>query len=176
MHTKSLTLTEQPVDSKEFKSYDIGNLPKLIIGFNIKNKYDQQRLRYKTKYQPKNILHFISRHGHPELEPVYLHGIELTLTEKVKHVISLIDNAQPITLHGYKNILKYNKLACDTCYGHMADGIYPIDIDYLDDVCDEYNTNDYNRLRNMLEPSEDLPWFSSWSSFKIFILLPSLIY
>jgi hypothetical protein len=174
---KSLSLTNQPVDTAEYKSYDIDHLPKLILGFDVKNKYDQERLKFKLKYRPKNILHFICRLDGDELEPLYLHGIELEMSEKINHIISLIKNAQPISLTGYKNILKYNNLSCNACFGHTADGVFPIDVDHLGTACDDYNEMGYKELREMLQPVEDdMPWFSNWSAFKIFLLLPSDIY
>ena len=62
------SLTDHPVDNKDFQSYNIEDLPKLILGFEIKNKYDQKRLTFKKLYQPKNILHFINRSD--DLEPI----------------------------------------------------------------------------------------------------------
>jgi len=173
---KSISLTTQPVDSKNYKSYNINQLPKLVLGFNIKNKYDEGRLQFKTKYQPKNILHFISKSEEEDLEPFHMHVLELTPKKKVQHIINLIDNAQPITVHGYKNILKYNNLSCESCFAHIADGIYPIDIDHLSEVCEDYNPVRFEALRNMLETPKDMPWFSNWSSFKLFLLLPCTIY
>ena len=34
----------------------------------------------------------------------------------------------------------------------------------------------YEQLRTMLQENDDLPWFSNWSHFKIFLLMPSEIY
>ena len=177
---KSLLLTEQPVETSEYRPYDIESLPKLILGFNIKNRYDQERLKFKYKYQPKNILHFICKLDdciNDELEPMYIHGIELEKTDKIDHILELIDNAQPISLHGYRNILKYNDLSCETCYSFVADGLYTIDIEHLSKICEDFNKTKFSKLREMLEPTpEDLPWFSSWSAFKIFLLTPVDIY
>ena len=177
---KSLLLTEQPVATSDYTSYDVSQLPKLILGFNIKNKYDQERLKFKYKYQPKNILHFICHledHVCHDLEPMYIHGIELEQNDKVKHIIELINNAQPISLNAYKNILKYNKLSCESCYSFVADGLYAIDMEHLSAICNDFNKTNYSKLREMLEePNEDLPWFANWSAFKIFLLTSVDVY
>ena len=166
-------LVDKPIDSKGFHPYDVSVLPKLIFGFILNNKYDQERLQFKKIHQPKNILHFFGNED--ELESIYLHGLELKPKSNIFHICKAIARAQPIALTGYKNILKYNGLSCDNCYGHFADGVYPIDIRHLGKVTNDIS-GDYEQLRNMLYQNKDLPWFSNWSQFKIFILLPSEIY
>ena len=168
------SLVDKPINSKGFKPYDVSILPKLIFGFILNNRYDQERLKFKKIYSPKNILHFFGSDG--ELESMYLHGIELEPKSKMFHICEAIKRAQPISIHGYKNILKYNDLSCDNCYGYTADGIYPIDTRHLNKISASYTDKSYEQLREMLEPNDNMPWFSSWSQFKLLILLPSEIY
>lgn len=168
------TLVEKPVTTKDFISYDIHVLPKIILGFILNNKYDQERLKLKSTYNPKNILHFVGNGS--EIEPIYLHGIELEPCKNIYNVCKSIQRAQPITLNGYMNILKYNGLSCDSVYGYLADGMYPIDIKHLSNINTSYVDHGYKRLRDMLIENKDMPWFSSWSDFKVLILLPSELY
>ena len=166
-----VALADQDIDTSLYKTSLISGMPRLILGFVIKNKYDQERLRLKPVLQPKNITHQYCIDG--ELKPIYIHGIELAKKENVSHLCTVINNAQPISLHGYKNILKYNHLTCKNCSGYLQDGVYPIDIKCLSKLSTNRFKSHYLYLRSLLDTNDKLPWFSSWSHFNIFMLCPS---
>ncbi len=166
-------LFDQPATVNKYKHYSAVELPKIILGFVIKNKYDESRLKIKPLMQPKSIAHDIG--DHDKLSTMHFHGIELEPTKRVGHLCSTIHRAMPITPDSYMNILKYNRLSCDNCIGLLRDGVYPIDIKCLPVLSRNKFKTDYTRLRTMLETNDDLPWFSSWSDFNIFMLCPSFL-
>jgi hypothetical protein len=168
-----VTLVDQSIDTSLYKPYPMSAMPGLVLGFVIKNKYDQERLRLKSILQPKNIIHHYYDDG--ELKPIYIHGIELAKKESVSHLCTVISNAQPISLHGYRNILKYNHLTCKDGSGYLQDGVYPIDIKCLPKLSTNRFKSHYLYLRSLLDTNDRLPWFSSWSDFNIFMLCPSTI-
>ena len=168
-----VSLIDRQIDSSLYTPYSDIELPKVILGFVIKNVYDQERLRIKSILQPKNILHHYGDDGRHV--PIHFHGIELTPSGKVTHLCSVIHNAQPINIQSYKNILKYNNLTCSGCSGYMKDGVYPIDIRCLSSLSTNRFKSNYLYLRSLLDTNDSLPWFSSWSNFNIFMLCPSTL-
>ena len=174
MEASPINLIEEQVDPKKYTPYKVFDFPKIILGFNIKNKYDEDRLRIRSMFSPKRIMHFYGEDG--ELHPIYFHGIELEPRGKVNHLCSVIRNASPVSVESYQNILEYNRLKCDSCFSYLRDGVYPIDITCLQRLSRNRYKSGYLSLRPLLEDNEDLPWFSSWSSFNIFMLCPSILY
>ena len=174
MEASPINLVEEQIDTKRYTPFNTCDLPKIILGFNIKNKYDEDRLQIRPMFNPRNILHHYGVDS--RLTPIYFHGIELEPRSKVSHLCSVIKNASPITVESYQNILKYNRLKCDTCYSHLRDGVYPIDITCLQKLSRNRYKSCYLYLRSLLESNEELPWFASWSSFNVFMLCPSIIH
>ena len=168
-----LTLMEQQVTTSRYKQYTPLKLPKIIMGFVINNMYDEKRLRIKPIANPKNIKHYVG--SEDGLKPMYFHGIELNSRRKVSHLCSVIKQAMPVTQESYRNILKYNRLSCDQCGQYLRDGVYPIDMSCLPVLSTNKYKNDFLYLRSLLEENKDLPWFSSWSEFNIFMLCTSFL-
>jgi len=166
-------LVDQPIDMKQYKRFQSIELPKIILGFVIRNKYDEQRLRIKSIMRPKRIAHEFG--DHDQLSIMAFHAIELQGTSRVNHLCEAIHRASPITTDSYRNILKYNRLSCDTCSQMLRDGVYPIDIKCLPLLSNNRFKTDYVWLRTLLETNDDLPWFSSWSNLNIFMLCPSFL-
>lgn len=166
-------LADQPVDLKRYKRFQSIEFPKIILGFVIRNKYDEQRLQIKPIMQPKRIAHDFGDHDH--LSTMTFHAVELQGTPQVNHLCEAIHRASPITMDSYRNILQYNRLSCDACSQMLRDGVYPIDIKCLPLLSKNRYKTDYVWLRTLLETNDDLPWFSSWSNFNIFMLCPSFL-
>ena len=174
MEVSPVKLVEQNIDSSEYTDYNINDLPKIVLGFNIRNKYDEERLKIKPMLRPKNIRHFYGEEH--KLNPMYFHGIELKPRNKVNHLCSIINAAMPVNIDSYRNILKYNRLSCTNCYHHLRDGVYPIDVECLQKLSRNKYKSNYLFLRSFLEHNEKLPWFANWSNFNIFMLCPSILY
>lgn len=173
MTISPLTLAEQPVTQKKYKKYNLNFLPKLILGFQIKDKYDEKRLRIKKSLNPKYIEHHVGYDD--KLKPAYFHAIELEPRKQVSHLCSVIKQAAPITPESYKNILKYNRLSCDDNISYLRDGVYPIDMRHVTALSTNRYKNNFLHLRSLMDHDYDLPWFASWKDFNIFMLCPSFL-
>jgi len=158
-------LFDQPVEKKRYTPTTSKQLPEIIMGFVMKNRYDERRLKIKTLMNPVNVVH----------STIHIHGVRLDSLETVNHLCETITRAEPITVESYKNILKYNRLSCDNCSQHLRPGVYPVDIKCLPILSRNRHKSDYLYLRSLLEHDEKLPWFSSWAEFNIFVLCPSII-
>lgn len=157
---KPVDLVEQP-PVKLYKP--VIQHPLLLLGFVIHNEYDERRLSIKRMLRPMNICQ----------DGTNIHGIELNPKKSVHHLCETISRAQPITHESYKNILKYNRLSCDNCSQHLRNGVYPIDISCVSTLSNNKYSSNYMSLRAMLDTSDDLPWFSNWTEFNIFMICPS---
>lgn len=174
MICNATNLADQSVVHERYKPAPINTLPCIVMGFVMKNRYDEQRLKIKKILAPVNLEHeYKSSDG---VDKIYIHGIKLEPLPSVNHLCEAINRARPITPHSYKNILKYNRLSCDNCVQHLRDGVYPIDVNCLPLMSRNRFKSDYLYLRSLLEHDETLPWFSSWSEFNIFMLCPSFIH
>ena len=98
-----LSLTTEPVAVKDYTDYSPNALPRVVLGFKIKNKFDESRTVIKTKYRPKRILHF---RWTSQLEPVFLYGVEINLKSKFSSLLSDLKNNQIIwNSNTYKDCL-----------------------------------------------------------------------
>lgn len=166
-------LFDQPVTKNKYRLMKSTELPRLIMGFVMKNKYDERRLRIKNMLRPISVSH--EYRDDDKMSKVHIHGVELDAQAVVSHLCETIHRAKPITTQSYMNILKYNRLSCNNCSQHLRDGVYPMDITCLPRLSKNRHRSDYLYLRSMLEHDEDLPWFSSWTEFNIFMLCPGNI-
>lgn len=166
-------LFDQPITKSRYLPTVPSCLPELIMGFMMKNRYDERRLRIKKLLKPVNITH--EYRDDEQMSSVHIHGVRLEPSAAIGHLCETINRAKPITVESYKNILKYNRLSCDSCSQHLRDGVYPMDIKCLPFLSRNRYKSDFLYLRSMLEHDEELPWFSSWTEFNIFMLCPSFI-
>ena len=67
-------LIDKPITTKDYHIYDITDLPKVFLGFRVKNKLDESRLSIKNIYKPKLVAHFTSQ----KLNPIFFYVIELS--------------------------------------------------------------------------------------------------
>lgn len=166
-------LAEQRVNPNQFEYYDREQLPKLILGFQLSNKYDQSRFRFRKLLQPVNIAHKIT--DDRQTKTVYFHAIELEHNQNLNHLCSTVARAWPVTSQSYQNILKYNRLTCKIGARYLRDGVYPIDVEHVKQLSKNRHRHDYLYLRSLLDIDTTLPWFSSWGNFNIFMLCPSFL-
>ena len=116
-----LDLIEKPVTIRNYSIYDVHDLPKLFLGHKVKNKFDEQRLKIKSKYSPKFISHF--RMG-VELEPLFFYGMNIKpkaiykdLLDKLNHNCFSCNDRNKF-VGEYVEILRDFDLTCDTCYSY----------------------------------------------------------
>lgn len=170
-----LSLSDSPIAIKDYTTYKSVNLPKVVLGLRIKNKFDEDRTIIKSKYSPKNVLHF---KWTSQLEPTFLHGIEINVKKQYQPLLQLLKTnnifLQSDTYNqcrdGYRKILTEYNLSCDDCYGYFADGLYPIDLKHLSKISKKsYSAELQTGLSSLLKQTK-YPWYCSLPNFNLFIL------
>jgi len=169
--------TQEPLNLDNFSIIPESKYPYSIIGFQLKNLYDQQRIKVKSKYNTKDIIHVLPT---PNLEAVFFRGIKIHIREKYFPLIdqlkkfNTILSTNNIDVNVYKNLLKEYELTCDDCYAFLKKGIYPIDGSCLSDISNIDITLD-SLYENAFD-TKSVPAFQSFSCFTIFILCNETIY
>ena len=170
-----LSLTTEPVAVKDYVDYSPNALPRVVLGFKIKNKFDESRTIIKSKYRPKRILHF---RWTSQLEPVFLHGVELTCKPRFASLLTSLKSNRIIwesdtyndCLSNYRATLSDYGLSCDDCFSYFSDGMYPVDVKHLNNISHKSFANEIETgLGNMLQKTKH-PWYCTLPNFKIFII------
>lgn len=170
MEIIDIAQVNEHVDPKGFEAIDDGEYPVCLLGFQIKNNYDQLRHKIPKTYKGSDIVHFVFM---PELMPVFFRGIKLEpsslfieLAEELAkwktYSFNNIDISQYITL-----LAKHN-LSCDECMGYLQSGIYPINSDEASKLTT--TKIDINELYNDIFSSIDIPYFQSIGYIALFML------
>ena len=89
MNLRDIDLIDKPISTKDYTIYNIDDLPKTMLGFRVKHKFDEARLKIKSKYKPKYISHFSWT---SELEPTFIYGIEINLKKRLQSLLTAINN------------------------------------------------------------------------------------
>lgn len=170
-----LELTEQPVTTKRYKIFDISTLPKLWLGLRVKSKFDEQRIVIKQKYKPQHITHFKTQ---GQMEPVYMYGIEIKPKTQYKQLFNILNTATFCNpayelneqVRRYASVLKDFNLTCETCYRYLSDGIYPVDIEHLQDISNRDLSKEIESGFQMMVKKNNHEWYSSLLNFNLFVL------
>ena len=163
-----VNLSEQPLDVEEFSYLSDSDYPLCMLGFQIKNLYDQKRLTINKNFNPINIIHFVPNEP---LEPKFFRGIKIILKDKFLPLLKQLDtlgtnNNIKINKNFYDNLLNEYNLKCDNCYAFLNRGIYPINSEFLNNLTNlKINTDDlYSKVLNTESG------FQSYGYFSIYIL------
>jgi hypothetical protein len=167
---------QEPLTLDNFTVISKSKYPYSIIGFQLKNLYDQQRIRIKSKYNTKDIIHILPT---VNLEATFFRGIKIYIREKYHPLLKqlsklnlILNNEINTTI--YKNLLNEYNLTCNECYAFLKKGVYPIDgqclskISNIDITLESLYENAFN--------TKSVPVFQSFSSFTIFILCNETVY
>lgn len=164
---------ETSVDAIKPDGFDVipsFKYPYCLLGFQLKNSYDQQRYFIPKKYKPVDIVHFINN---PESIPLFFRGIKITPTYKLLDFIDKITLKQFYRLGNldnetYNTTLAQCALTCEECWSYLRPGVYPIDNKFLNELCSD-NIN-LNVLYNEIIENKDIPYFQSLGYIAIYIL------
>jgi hypothetical protein len=173
MYSVDVTEKTTPVEYEKFKLVSASKYPLCILGYEIKNLFDQKYLTINKKFKPKDIVHFTKL---PSVTPIFLRGITFTPNNKLSCLIEELSeyrdtNFKAITTSSYiKYVLKY-KLDCEHTLSCLQDGIYPLDSEYLSDVTKDKNI--LNTLYKDMMRDTYIPSYLKLRYYKIFILLDS---
>ncbi len=170
-----LDLFERPVNTKNYHIYDICHLPKVFLGIRVKNKLDEHRLSIKSKYSPKLITHFKC---HSQLEPAFFYGIEVTPKKRYMTLLDLLNNKIDLSsgctydkfLQTYRILLNSYDLSCHTCYSYLSDGIYPIDVNHLDNISRKDFSAELESGFSCMVKKTSNPFYMNIHNFNLFVL------
>lgn len=163
-------LVNQPAT---FENYRIlrDDLPALFIGFQIKNKYDEERLYIPEKYEPQRILQ-LCYNANSEVKARTLYGIFVKpkpIANKLMGVLDeLTDQMNILSTNAYQTLLRNHGVACDDAYAYMFLGLYPIDLSFYKDLC-YYSKFD---LKTFIDPKN----FQSIAALNIYVLGNHMVY
>lgn len=166
----------EPLNLDKFAIIPENKYPYSIIGFQLKNLYDQQRIKVKSKYNTKDVIHVLPT---ANLETAFFRGIKIHIREKYFPLITRLKSlntilSDTINVDTYRALLGEFGLTCDECYAFLKKGIYPVDGRCLSDI-----SNIDITLESLYENAFDtksVPAFQSFSSFTIFILCNDSIF
>jgi hypothetical protein len=168
--------TQEPLTLENFTVISKNKYPYSIIGFQLKNLYDQQRIKIKSKYNTKDIIHILPT---VNLEAAFFRGIKIFIYEKYYPLLEQLGKfntilSNDLNITAYKNLLNEYGLTCNECYAFLRKGVYPIDggclssISNIDITLESLYENAFN--------TKSVPIYQSFSSFTIFILCNETIY
>lgn len=136
MNIVGIDLIEQPLDIDSFSYLSDQDYPFVLLGFQLKNLYDQKRLIIKSSYNPVDVIHFVPGES---VMPKFFRGIKINLNSSYNYFLKKIEalNLQKnnsIDKNYYCELLKEYKLSCNNCYAFLRKGIYPIDSEHLTNI------------------------------------------
>jgi hypothetical protein len=175
MNLVNVENVELPLDVEAFSPISESEYPYCMIGFQLKNSYDQKRIKLTSLLPVKDVVHKLPT---SKAHPMFLRGLPLNVRP---HFLPLLKQLRELntTLHDnvdlirYKHILNNYKLTCNDCFAYLRKGVYPIDGECLDLIADtNYTISDlYNSFN-----TKDIPAFQSFCTFTIFILCNESLY
>lgn len=166
-----LTSVHQDVCADLFTPLDYNQIPKLFLGFTIKNAFEYDTL--KCLDNVLDIAHFCGQGG--LIEPLFLRGIFIDIPPIIDKIIDKINSIKSIDtsriFKQYIKILSQYNLSCNTTYAYLLDGSYPIDVEHIEKVTGK----PYTHYSNEILDNDSIPWFFK-PEIKIFILTKSNTY
>lgn len=168
------SLTEQPVTISDYSTYELQTLPKTILGFQIKSKFDEERLHFKPEHNAKRIRHFIYA---TDLEPLFFYGVEIEFQSKYAPLLNSLNNFTSTFIQRsseeivgkYKALLLKHGLSCDDCYCSLLNGVYPIDLQHLGDLLPTDTSIPVHNVVSMLEIGKE-QWYLNFGAVGIYVL------
>ncbi len=158
-----------PVDPSKFKF--IEKYPYCLLGFQIKNQYDQTRHKIPDKYQSVDLIH---KSKSPTAPDLFFRGIQIKPSLKMTSLLNVLLKSNLDTqlkgmgIKRYSSLLKEYGLSCDTCLGKFEQGVYPIDGEYINKVA--FNDIDLIKLYDDIFSDKDVPYFQSVGYIAIYVL------
>jgi hypothetical protein len=169
MNLVDVDLVSEPPVTEGCNLIASNNYPFCLLGFQIKNSYDQQRLQLKDKYKTNTYVH---RLPNSEGELSFFRGIKITPKADISNLLRQLENfntsLNEIPLKHYESVLSNYKLSCKNCYSFLKKGVYPIDGECVNTFAKEVINLD--SLYDDGFDTDQIPPFQSYAYFTIFIL------
>lgn len=134
----------------------------LLYGVKIQNAYDHIRIKINEKFNPIRV----------RIKDDHFYGVRLKPNKMITRMYSRIctvpiDHNDHVDM--YRKRLKMYGLSCDSCYKYLKEKIFPLDVSNLELVSIN-SPYDMKQSELLVTDSEQLPWFTQYTDFKIFIL------
>lgn len=139
MELLDVELSNEPLDIETFSYLSDSDYPVVLLGFQLKNLYDQKRLVFKPQYKTNDIIHFVPQET---MMPKFFRGIKLGIKTSVISFVQMLENLsctseKDINIFIYKEILNRFNLSCENCYAYLNKGIFPIDSQCLKNISND---------------------------------------
>jgi len=175
MNLLDINLVEQPLDIDSFSYLCDEDYPFVLLGFQLKNLYDQKRLIIKKEYSPIDVIHLVPGET---IMPKFFRGIKLSVDSKYSYLIKKIESLNllkaDINKNYYTDLLKEHNFTCNNCYAFLRKGVYPIDSEHLESICTTKLTQK-DLYSNILD-KESVNEFQALGYFVIYVLSNKNIY
>lgn len=140
----------------------------ILLGSIIKNGYDEERIRIKEEFNPVDIKVLDEENKH-----ICFRGIQLNPSRGFSKLLRLLkrfpfDHDDVVNI--YKQRLALCGVTCETGWGQLQPGIFPIDLDCIENITSDPR---YYKLSHslLLEGTENnLPWYSYYAQLKLYII------
>lgn len=132
--------TDSPAIIDDFAVVTSRSLPKVVLGFEIRHRYDQLTSQITERYHPINIIH-VNHHD----EATLIHGIEIEPKPEIVPLIKQLSGFKCKTARFslYNHMIQEFFLSCSDNFKLFKDGIYPLNTECLHSVTNTDMTSEY---------------------------------
>ena len=176
MNLLGVDLAEQPLDIDSFSYLNDKDYPLFLLGFQLKNLYDQKRLIIKKEYNPIDVIHFVPGES---IMPKFFRGVKINLNSRFNYFVNKLEalstsSTEKIDNKYYTELLNEYGLSCNNCFAYLRKGVYPIDSEHMDLISDT-KLKQKDLYTNMLDVSS-VSGFQALGYFVIYVLSNKNIY
>jgi len=131
MKLLDVELVNESLDIESFSYLCDQDYPYVMLGFQLKNLYDQKRIQINKKFESHDFIHFVPQEL---MMPKFFRGIKINVQKKYIPLINELASKVNYTLEKYKVLLEQYNLSCDSCYAYFNNGVYPIDSEFVNTI------------------------------------------
>jgi len=157
--TFDINLVDTEIDASKYVPITYDKLPKLFLGFILKNRFDEENITPTDNDNIVDIAHICGRDG--SLEPVFLRGMFVDPIDKFKKIITEVHKNRYIDTNiiykKYIKTLSKHNLTCNNTYAYLLDGLFPIDIIHIASIIKNCLT--YEEYISCILEEDTLSWF-----------------
>ena len=168
MNLINTNTVDAEINPSNFELISDNDYPFCMIGFQIRDQYDQLRHHLGKAFKSNDYIHFVH---HPEVYPLFFRGIRIKLHSAFDGLINDLNELNTnlnYTTERYKQILRKWDLRCDNCASYIAPGVHPIDSECISLLSQDHIS--VNKMYEDMFANEDIPYFQSVGYITIFIL------
>jgi len=175
MNLIDVDLAVEPLVPRECNFIADKNYPFCLLGFQLKNAYDQSRLIFKKGYNIEDYVHFLPDSN---ATPLFFRGISLNPTQAITSLFKQLEmfnvSLADLPVRKYEHVLSEYRLTCKDCYGNLQKGVYPIDGECVNLITSD--NIDLNDLYANAFDTDSVPLFQACGYFTVYVLSNKSIY